>query len=114
MQSKRDQVQAHRFMMNRLSAAILQSEPDAPSTPMRRFSLGTFGGAMIAVLLVAGSAMFGVLFHGGSTAYRTPGAIIVLHWPVSSLYTLGIFLGVDLIIAGASWLTAGLAFRRVA
>src|SRR5438552_944633 len=77
MQSKRDQVQAHRFMMNRLSAAILQSEPDAPSTPMRRFSLGTFGGAMIAVLLVAGSAMFGVLLHGGSTAYRTPGAIIV-------------------------------------
>lgn len=42
------------------------------------------------------------------------GAIIVLHWPVSSLYTLGIFLGVDLIIAGTSWLAAGLAFRRIA
>jgi uncharacterized membrane protein HdeD (DUF308 family) len=42
------------------------------------------------------------------------GAIIVFHWPVSSLYTLGIFLGVDLIIAGASWLSAGLAFRRSA
>jgi uncharacterized membrane protein HdeD (DUF308 family) len=42
------------------------------------------------------------------------GAIIVFHWPVSSLYTLGIFLGVDLVIAGASWLSAGLAFRRAA
>ena len=41
------------------------------------------------------------------------GAIIVFGWPTTSLYTLGIFLGVDLIIAGASWLTAGLAFRRV-
>jgi len=47
MQSKRDQVQAHRFLVNRLSAAILQGEPDAPSTPMRRFSLGTFGGAIL-------------------------------------------------------------------
>jgi type VII secretion protein EccB len=77
MQSKRDQVQAHRFLMNRLSAAILQGEPDAPSTPMRRFSLGTFGGAMIAVLLVAASAVFGLLFHGSNTAFLQPGAIIV-------------------------------------
>jgi uncharacterized membrane protein HdeD (DUF308 family) len=42
------------------------------------------------------------------------GAIIVFHWPISTLYTLGIFLGIDLIFAGASWLSAGLAFRRVA
>jgi type VII secretion protein EccB len=77
MQSKRDQVQAHRFLMNRLSAAILQGEPDAPSTPMRRFSMGTFGGAMIAVLLIAGSTAMGLLFHGSSTAFREPGAIIV-------------------------------------
>lgn len=42
------------------------------------------------------------------------GAMIILHWPVSSLYALGIFLGVDLVIAGASWLSAGLAFRRTA
>jgi uncharacterized membrane protein HdeD (DUF308 family) len=42
------------------------------------------------------------------------GAIIIVHWPVSSLYALGIFLGVDLVIAGASWLSAGLAFRKTA
>ena len=40
------------------------------------------------------------------------GAIIIMQWPVSSLYVLGIFLGVDLIIAGSSWLAAALAFRR--
>lgn len=40
------------------------------------------------------------------------GAAILIRWPVSSLYVLGIFLGVDLVIAGAAWLSAGLAFRR--
>jgi len=42
------------------------------------------------------------------------GAIIVLGWPITSLYTLGIFLGIDLIVAGTSWLAAGLMFRRLA
>jgi uncharacterized membrane protein HdeD (DUF308 family) len=42
------------------------------------------------------------------------GALIVFRRPVSSLYVLGIFLGADLIIAGVSWLTAGLFFRRPA
>ena len=28
------------------------------------------------------------------------GLIIVAHWPVSSLYILGLFLGIDLVIAG--------------
>jgi uncharacterized membrane protein HdeD (DUF308 family) len=42
------------------------------------------------------------------------GAIIVFGWPITSLYTLGIFLGIDLIFAGVSWLTAGLMFRRLA
>lgn len=40
------------------------------------------------------------------------GLIIVLQWPASSLYVLGIFLGVDLIFAGAGWIAAGLALRN--
>jgi uncharacterized membrane protein HdeD (DUF308 family) len=42
------------------------------------------------------------------------GLIIIAHWPFSSLYVIGIFLGVDLIIAGSSWLGAALALRRLA
>jgi uncharacterized membrane protein HdeD (DUF308 family) len=42
------------------------------------------------------------------------GLIIVAHWPVASLYVLGIFLGVDLIIAGAGWIGIGLGLKRVA
>jgi uncharacterized membrane protein HdeD (DUF308 family) len=40
------------------------------------------------------------------------GLLIVAKWPVSSLYVLGIFLGVDLVIAGAGWIGVGLGPRR--
>jgi uncharacterized membrane protein HdeD (DUF308 family) len=40
------------------------------------------------------------------------GLIIVIHWPVSGLYILGIFLGIDLIFAGAGWIAVGLGLRR--
>ena len=40
------------------------------------------------------------------------GLVVVAHWPVSSLYILGIFLGVDLVLAGASWIGIGLGLKR--
>ena len=39
------------------------------------------------------------------------GAMILAHWPISSLYILGVFLGVDLVIAGTSWIGLGLGLR---
>lgn len=40
------------------------------------------------------------------------GLIIVVHWPVSGLYILGLFLGIDLTVAGVSWIAVGLGLRR--
>jgi uncharacterized membrane protein HdeD (DUF308 family) len=40
------------------------------------------------------------------------GLLILAHWPVSSVYVLGIFLGIDLVMAGAGWIGLGLALRR--
>jgi uncharacterized membrane protein HdeD (DUF308 family) len=40
------------------------------------------------------------------------GLVIVSHWPVSSFFVLGIFLGVDLIFMGSSWIAIGLALKR--
>jgi uncharacterized membrane protein HdeD (DUF308 family) len=40
------------------------------------------------------------------------GGLILARWPISSLYILGIFLGVDLVIAGAGWIGLGLGLRR--
>jgi uncharacterized membrane protein HdeD (DUF308 family) len=41
------------------------------------------------------------------------GIVILSHWPTSSLYVLGIFLGIDLIFAGAGWIGLGLGLRRL-
>jgi uncharacterized membrane protein HdeD (DUF308 family) len=40
------------------------------------------------------------------------GLIILIHWPLSSLYALGIILGIDLIQTGAGWFHLGLFLRR--
>jgi uncharacterized membrane protein HdeD (DUF308 family) len=40
------------------------------------------------------------------------GVVILAHWPVSSLIVLGLFLGIDLVLAGAGWIALGLGLRR--
>ncbi|WP_371419411.1 HdeD family acid-resistance protein [Bradyrhizobium sp. CCBAU 051011] len=37
------------------------------------------------------------------------GLLILARWPINSVYILGLFLGLDLIVAGASWI--GISFR---
>jgi uncharacterized membrane protein HdeD (DUF308 family) len=40
------------------------------------------------------------------------GLLILAHWPVSGLYILGLFLGIDLIMAGAAWVASGFGLRH--
>ena len=40
------------------------------------------------------------------------GLMIVAKWPYSSAYTLGIFLGIDLIFIGSGWFSIGLALKK--
>src|SRR5262245_550645 len=51
-----------------------------------------------------------VLLSGAITLLL--GALVLARWPVSSLYILGLFLGIDLIIAGASWVGLGFGLRQ--
>jgi uncharacterized membrane protein HdeD (DUF308 family) len=39
------------------------------------------------------------------------GALILAEWPISGLYVLGIFLGVNLLFEGVAWVAMGLAAR---
>jgi uncharacterized membrane protein HdeD (DUF308 family) len=40
------------------------------------------------------------------------GLLILARWPINSVYILGVFLGIDLIMAGAGWIGIGLGLHR--
>ncbi|GAA2267430.1 type VII secretion protein EccB [Streptomyces atrovirens] len=77
MHSKRDQVQAHLFIMGRLASAMLRSEPDAPESPLGRTNRGAAIGVIIALLVCAGAFVFGLLRPGGNDSWRSGENLIV-------------------------------------
>src|SRR5262245_46492210 len=56
---------------------MLNTEPDARFSPLRRFSVGTIIGVLVGVVVVVGFGVFGIISPGGSTSWRTPGALII-------------------------------------
>jgi uncharacterized membrane protein HdeD (DUF308 family) len=63
----------------------------------------------LAFSMKAGSSWFWVVLSGAITMLL--GTMILSHWPVSGLYILGIFLGVDLVATGVGWLMVGLGLK---
>lgn len=76
MQSRRDQLQAYKFLTRRALAALVAGEPDVPEAPMRRISLTTVTGIMVAVLVIAGFAVFGLIRPGNNTSI-TSGTVYI-------------------------------------
>ena len=52
----------------------------------------------------------GMVFLAAAVTFLL-GLMIVIHWPVSSLYVLGTFLGLDLLFHGAGWVSFGMGLR---
>ncbi|MFE7647345.1 type VII secretion protein EccB [Streptomyces phaeoluteigriseus] len=77
MHSKRDQVQAHLFIMGRLASAMLRAEPDSPESPLGRTNRGAAIGVIIAVLVCAGAFVFGLIRPGGNDSWRSGENLIV-------------------------------------
>jgi uncharacterized membrane protein HdeD (DUF308 family) len=65
---------------------------------------------ILAFGMKAGNAWIWLLLSGVITLLL--GLIILARWPVSSLYVLGLFLGIDLVFAGSGWIALGLGLRR--
>jgi uncharacterized membrane protein HdeD (DUF308 family) len=65
---------------------------------------------VLAFSMKQGAPWLWVAFSGLITLLL--GLLIVAHWPVSGLYVLGLFLGIDLILAGLGWIGVGLGLRR--
>src|SRR5262249_12061978 len=65
MQSRREQVQAYRFLTRRIVAGLLMGEPETNERPMRRFALALFGAGLIATVIFAGVGIYGLVRPGG-------------------------------------------------
>jgi type VII secretion protein EccB len=78
MQSRKDQVQAHLFVMGRLSSSLLRDDPDTPDGPLGRTRKGMGCGFALAVVLGLGVALYGLLVPGGKTSWRTDGTFVVV------------------------------------
>jgi type VII secretion protein EccB len=77
MQSRRDQVQAHLFVMGRITSGMLRADPDAPESPQGRTNRGTAAGIVVAVLLCAAAFVWGLISPGRSGDWRDPRSLIV-------------------------------------
>ena len=77
MHSRRDQVEAHAFVSNRLKSALVQAEPDAVKVPLRRTPVALACGAMLGALVVGVVAVFSLFKPATSGAWRQPGALVV-------------------------------------
>ncbi|HEY1178046.1 MAG TPA: type VII secretion protein EccB, partial [Phytomonospora sp.] len=77
MRTRREQVQAQRFVIRRIVSAMLSANPESLELPMRRMGLSILGGAMAAVLIAVGFFVVGFLFPGGATAWKQDGTIVI-------------------------------------
>ncbi|BCJ67314.1 type VII secretion protein EccB [Polymorphospora rubra] len=77
MQTQRDHVHAHSFMMGRLSSALVEGDPTSARIPGQRALTGLVVGIVLVLLLGGGFAVYGWLVPGGSKAYQQAGVILV-------------------------------------
>ncbi|MDX3452980.1 type VII secretion protein EccB [Streptomyces sp. ME02-8801-2C] len=77
MQSRRDQVQAHMFVMGRLTSSMLRADPDAPESPQGRTNRGVVIGVLLAVLISAGAFVLGLLKPGTKDSWQASGTLVV-------------------------------------
>ncbi len=77
MQTRRDQLHAYRFLTKRAQAALVAGEPNLVDPPMRRLTIVTVSGVMVAILVAAGFAIFGFVKPSVGDSWKDKGSIIV-------------------------------------
>jgi type VII secretion protein EccB len=78
MRSRRDQVQAHAYVVGRLTSALVHAEPDAPESPLRRTGLGSFGGLLVGALILAGFMIWGLIRPATPASALTAGELLLV------------------------------------
>ncbi|GAA2697033.1 type VII secretion protein EccB [Nonomuraea recticatena] len=77
MHSQRDLYQAYRLTVQRVGLALMRAQPNQSEWPLRRQNIGFLAGVMVAVLLLGGFAVYGLLRPGGTAALKEPATLII-------------------------------------
>ncbi|OLF11178.1 type VII secretion protein EccB [Actinophytocola xinjiangensis] len=77
MASKRDQLQAQQFVVQRATSALVVGETDPEHPPFRRPVSSSFIGVALAIVALACVGVYGMIVPGGNDAWRDPKAVIV-------------------------------------
>jgi type VII secretion protein EccB len=66
VRTRREQVQAYRFVTRRIVSAVLSGEPESNELPMRRLGMSLFGSVMVAAIVLAGFGVYGLISKNGA------------------------------------------------
>jgi type VII secretion protein EccB len=75
--SKRDQLQAHQFMVDRLVSALVRGEANSTTTPMRRANTGLAIGVFAGVILLVGVLVYRLIAPHEDMSWKRNGTLIV-------------------------------------
>ncbi|MGC4745472.1 type VII secretion protein EccB [Micromonospora sp. DT201] len=75
MRTRRDQVQAYRFVTRRIVSALLSGDPETTNLPMRRLGMAVFGSVITAAIVLGGVGAYGQLT--GNAAPLTDQSLVI-------------------------------------
>ncbi|MCA2218178.1 type VII secretion protein EccB [Jidongwangia harbinensis] len=78
MASRRDQLQAQRFLAQRVHSALVICETDPEQPPFRRPTGAAFGSVALALVALLAVGAYGFLHPGANRSWRTGDAVIVV------------------------------------
>lgn len=77
MASKRDQLHAYQFLVQRTVSALVTRETDPEQPPFRRPAGAAFGGIALAVIALAAVGVYGIIVPGGNDSWRDGKSVVV-------------------------------------
>ncbi|TDD50781.1 type VII secretion protein EccB [Saccharopolyspora elongata] len=77
MASKRDQLQAYQFLVQRAISALVTRETDPEQPPFRRPTGAVLASIALAIVSLACVGVYGMIVPGGNNAWRKDAAVIV-------------------------------------
>jgi hypothetical protein len=77
VQTRRDQLAAHRYSVRRVLTALMGSEPEQVEQPMRRVASATLAGVLVGVLALSGAGLYGKVRGGSPSAWQRSDVLIV-------------------------------------